>query len=143
MIDVKIINESNNSLPKYMTKGSAGFDISSDEDFDLHPECFHLFSTNLYFEIPDEYELQIRPRSGLANKNLIVIPNSPGTLDSDYRGELKVGLLNLHRLKILKIKKGDRIAQGIIAPIVQANFIEVKELSSTERGAGGFGSTGK
>lgn len=143
MIDIKIVNKSSNEIPKYMTKGSVGFDISSNEDFDLHPECFHMYHTGLYFEIPEGYELQIRPRSGFANKNLTIIPNSPGTIDSDYRGELHVGLLNLHRLKILNIKKGDRIAQGIIAPIVKANFIEVKELSETERGAGGFGSTGK
>ena len=98
--------------------------------------------TGLFFEIPEGYEVQVRPRSGLAAKNGVTVLNTPGTIDSDYRGEIKVILINLGT-EDFTINNGDRIAQMIIAPVIQASFIKVESLSETERGSGGFGSTGK
>ena len=129
-------------IPAYQTPLSAGFDLHSVEDYVIKPMERKLIKTGLAFEIEEGYEVQIRPRSGLAYKHGITVLNSPGTIDADYRGEIMVLLINLGS-KEFKIKEGDRIAQAVIAPVVQAEFEEVSELSVTERGKGGFGSTGK
>jgi len=128
-------------LPSKATVGSAFYDISAREDTSLRHNLVTPVPTGLAFEIPTYYELEIRPRSGLSIHK-ILIANSPGTLDSDYRGELKVPLLNLGNKSYL-IKKGDRIAQIGVRPIPEINFIEVNELSRTPRNSGGFGSTGR
>jgi len=129
-------------IPAYQTKEAAGFDLHSIEDVVLKPNERRLIGTGLAFEIEYGYEVQIRPRSGLAFKYGITVLNSPGTIDSDYRGEIKVLLINLGEEEF-EIKKGERIAQAVVAPVIQAQFEEVEELSSTSRGSGGFGSTGK
>ncbi len=128
-------------IPAYQTKEAAGFDLHSIDEVVIKKGERKLISTGLAFEIEKGFEIQIRPRSGLAYKHGISVLNSPGTIDSDYRGEIKVLLINLGE-EDFKIKRGDRIAQAIIAPVVQAKIIEVDELSDTKRGAGGFGSTG-
>jgi dUTP pyrophosphatase len=128
-------------IPQYQTSQSAGFDLHSIEDIVLLPGERKLISTGLSFEIPQGYEIQIRPRSGLAYKHGISVLNSPGTIDSDYRGEIKVLLIN-YSDEEFEIKLGDRIAQAIIQKVIQAQFIEVDSLNNTERGDGGFGSTG-
>ncbi len=132
-------------LPSYETDGSAGMDIraavSGDESLILSPNQRALVPTGLVFEIPKGFEVQIRPRSGLAFKNGITCLNTPGTIDSDYRGEIKVLLINLGAEEF-EITRGMRIAQMIVAPVTQAQLNEVSELGDTERGAGGFGSTG-
>jgi len=129
-------------IPAYQSEEAAGFDLHSIEDVVINPGERKLIGTGLAFEIEKGYEVQIRPRSGLAFKHGITVLNSPGTIDSDYRGEIKVLLINLGNEKF-EIKKGDRIAQAVIAPVIQAEIIEVDSLSDTKRGAGGFGSTGK
>ncbi len=131
-------------LPSYKTSGSAGADICAflEEAIILKVGQRCAVPTGLYFEIPDGYEIQIRPRSGLALNNGVTCLNAPGTIDSDYRGEVKVTLINLGD-KDFEINNGDRIAQMIVAPVVQCNFEITTELSSTERGIGGFGSTGR
>jgi dUTP pyrophosphatase len=129
-------------IPAYQTKEAAGFDLHSIENVILKPGERKLIGTGLAFEIEYGYEVQIRPRSGLAYKHGITVLNSPGTIDSDYRGEIKVLLIN-HSNEEFEIKKGDRIAQAVVAPVIQAEIVEVEELSSTKRGEGGFGSTGK
>jgi len=129
-------------IPSYQTKEAAGFDLHSIEDVILKPGERKLIGTGLAFEIEYGYEVQIRPRSGLAFKHGITVLNTPGTIDSDYRGEIKVLLIN-HSNEEFEIKKGDRIAQAIVAPVIQAEIVEVEELSDTTRGEGGFGSTGK
>ena len=129
-------------IPHYQTLGSAGFDLHSVDDVVLKPMERVLISTGLSFEIPDGYEIQIRPRSGLAYKHGITVLNTPGTIDSDYRGEIKVLLINLSN-ENFEIKIGDRIAQAVMQEVVQVEFEEVLELSESERGEGGFGSTGK
>lgn len=141
---VKIINKSNNQLPAYETASSAGMDLRAfiDADIVLKPFERKLIPTGLYIELPDGYEAQIRPRSGLAIKSGITVLNSPGTIDADYRGEIKVILINLSDTDFT-IKSGDRICQMVIAKHEKAEFIEVEEISETERGAGGFGHTGK
>ncbi len=128
-------------IPSYQTKEAAGFDLHSVDEVVIKKGERKLISTGLAFEIEKGYEIQIRPRSGLAFKHGVSVLNSPGTIDSDYRGEIKVLLINLGN-EDFEIKKGDRIAQAVIAPVVQAKILEVDELSSTERGSGGFGSTG-
>lgn len=132
-------------LPSYETKGSAGMDIRAavleDEKLTLSPNQRVLVPTGLIFEIPQGYEVQIRPRSGLAFKNGVTCLNTPGTIDSDYRGEIKVLLINLG-LEEFEISRGMRIAQMVVAPVTQAKLLETNELGETERGAGGFGSTG-
>lgn len=138
---VKVINKSENKLPKYETKGSAGMDVRSNEDYTLKPERRTLISTGLFFEIPKGYEMQVRPRSGMAFKYGITVLNAPGTIDSDFRGELGVILYNSGQSEF-EIKKGDRIAQLVLAPVVRIEF-EESELNETERGSGGFGSTDK
>jgi dUTP pyrophosphatase len=128
-------------LPAYATDGAAGMDLVSAEDVTLAPGARHAVATGLAMAIPQGYEIQVRPRSGLALKHGISVPNTPGTIDSDYRGELKVILINLGP-EPFAIQRGDRVAQLVLAPVVQATWDEVSELDSTERGAGGFGSTG-
>ncbi|MFA5303651.1 MAG: dUTP diphosphatase [Candidatus Nanoarchaeia archaeon] len=127
-------------IPQYKTNQSAGMDLCSTEEAVLKPMEIKLIPTGLSLEIENGFEAQVRPRSGLALKGITVL-NSPGTIDSDYRGEVKVILMNLGKEEF-KIIKGDRIAQLILAKVEQATIVESDELNSTERGAGGFGSTG-
>ena len=129
------------ALPAYATSGSAGMDVVSAEDLTIAPGARHAVATGLSIAIPQGYEIQVRPRSGLAFKHGITVPNTPGTIDSDYRGELKVLLIN-HGSEDFAIARGDRVAQLVLAPVVQAAWSEVEELDATKRGAGGFGSTG-
>ncbi len=131
-------------LPKYMNVGDAGADLFAylDDDFILHPNCRCLISTGLSMAIPLGYEVQIRPRSGLAHKYGITVLNSPGTIDSTYRGEIKVILYNSSNENFV-IKDGDRIAQMVLKEVPHADFDVVDNLDETERGDGGFGSTGK
>jgi dUTP pyrophosphatase len=128
-------------LPAYATVGAAGMDVVAAEDVTLAPGARHAVATGLALAIPEGYEIQVRPRSGLALKHGITVPNTPGTIDSDYRGELKVILIN-HGTEPFVIARGDRVAQLVLAPVVQAAWDEVVELDATERGTGGFGSTG-
>jgi dUTP pyrophosphatase len=128
-------------LPRYATVGAAGMDVLSAEDVTLAPGARHAVATGLSVAIPAGYEIQVRPRSGLALKHGISVPNTPGTIDSDYRGELKVILIN-HAADPFEIHRGDRIAQLVLAPVTLAEWDEVADLGETERGAGGFGSTG-
>ena len=141
---VKIINKSDNQLPAYETASSAGMDLRAftDTDIVLKPFERKLIPTGLYIELPDGYEAQIRPRSGLAIKSGITVLNSPGTIDADYRGEIKVILINMSNTDFT-IKSGDRICQMVIAKHEKVEFVEVEEINETERGAGGFGHTGK
>ena len=129
------------ALPAYATPGSAGMDVVSAEDVTIAPGARHAVATGLSVAIPQGFEIQVRPRSGLAFKHGITVPNTPGTIDSDYRGELKVLLIN-HGSEDFAIARGDRVAQLVLAPVVQAAWNEVDELDTTQRGAGGFGSTG-
>jgi dUTP pyrophosphatase len=128
-------------LPSYATLGAAGMDVVSAEDVDLAPGQRHAVATGFQVAIPHGYEIQIRPRSGLAFKHGLSVPNAPGTIDSDYRGELKVLLIN-HGDQPFAIRRGERIAQLVPAAVTLAAFDEVDALCETERGAGGFGSTG-
>ena len=131
------------STPKYETPGSSGMDIAAhiEEKIIINPGEKSLVSTGFSLAIPKGYEVQIRPRSGLAAKKSITVLNTPGTIDADYRGEIKVILINLSKEKFI-IENGERIAQMVVCPVVQAKFEEVKELSDTVRGSSGFGSTG-
>ena len=128
-------------LPDYASKGAAGMDISAAESLTLRAGKRHAVATGFAFAIPEGYEVQVRPRSGLALKHGITCLNTPGTIDSDYRGEVKVILANLGEDDFL-IAKGDRIAQIVVAPVTHATMTEVDEIDTTERGTGGFGSTG-
>ncbi|WP_054131609.1 dUTP diphosphatase [Novosphingobium capsulatum] len=128
-------------LPAYATDGAAGMDVVAAEDLDLAPGARHAVATGLALAIPYGFEIQVRPRSGLALKHGISVPNAPGTIDSDYRGELKVILIN-HGSESFSIQRGDRVAQLVLAPVVRGTWLEVGELDDTARGAGGFGSTG-
>jgi dUTP pyrophosphatase len=129
------------ALPTYATVGAAGMDVLSAEDVTLAPGGRHAVATGLALAIPEGFEVQVRPRSGLALKHGISLPNTPGTIDSDYRGELKIIMINLGA-EAFAIARGDRIAQLVLAPVVRAVWDEVSELDDTARGAGGFGSTG-
>ncbi|WP_324261596.1 dUTP diphosphatase [Altererythrobacter sp. H2] len=129
------------ALPHYATAGAAGMDVLAAEDVTLAPGARHAVATGLALAIPPGYEIQVRPRSGLALKHGITVPNTPGTIDSDYRGELKVILIN-HGSEPFAIVRGDRVAQLVLAPVTQATWHEVAELDDTARGSGGFGSTG-
>ena len=143
MINLKVKKLNTNAqIPAYQTAEAAGFDLHSTEDIIIAPGERKLIGTGLAFEIPIGYEIQIRPRSGLAYKHGITVLNTPGTIDSDYRGEIKVLLIN-HSNENFEIKIGERIAQAVIKEVIQATFEEVNELNETARGAGGFGSTGK
>jgi dUTP pyrophosphatase len=130
------------NAPAYQTAGAAGCDIIADEDKEVRAHGQALISTGLFLEIPPGYEGQVRSRSGLAAKHGISVLNSPGTIDSDYRGEVKVILRNSSNTHFY-VRKGDRIAQLVIAPVIQAVFEGSEELSLTDRGQGGFGSTGR
>ena len=141
---VKIVNNSRHALPEYQTPLSAGLDIRAnlDESVTLRPLERAMIPTGLFVELPEGCEMQIRPRSGLAAKHGITVLNSPGTIDADYRGEIKVILVNLSN-EPFTIEAGERIAQMIVARYEQIEWEAAEELSSTERGAGGFGSTGR
>jgi dUTP pyrophosphatase len=143
-IQIKIVNTSANPLPQYATKGASGMDIRAalDIPLTLQPLERNLIPTGLFVEIPQGYEIQIRPRSGLAIKQGITCLNTPGTIDSDYRGEIKIILINLSSEEQV-INPGDRIAQMIIQKTERAEFEQVEILNNTERAAGGFGHTGK
>ncbi|WP_262891993.1 dUTP diphosphatase [Filimonas zeae] len=143
-ISVKIINQSGFSLPAYATTGSAGMDIRAciSEPVTLQPLERYLVPTGLFIALPDGFEAQIRPRSGLAIKQGLTCLNSPGTIDADYRGEIKVILINLSN-EAQTIQSGDRIAQMVIQQVSQINWEVVTDLETTERGSGGFGHTGK
>lgn len=143
MATIKIINKSKNEIPKYQTENSAGVDIraSLDEDLVLKAGEFKLVSTGIFLEIPSSYEVQIRARSGLSIKHGIGLVNGIGTIDSDYRGEIKVPLINFSK-EDFTIENGMRIAQMILSKYEKINFEEVDELSDSERQDGGFGSTG-
>jgi dUTP pyrophosphatase len=143
-ITVKIINNSSNPLPEYATLGSSGMDIRANLDavMVLQPSERVLVPTGLFVEIPLGYEIQIRPRSGLAIKQGITCLNTPGTIDADYRGEIKVILINLSAERQI-INPADRIAQMVLQKVEQIQWVAVDELADSDRGAGGFGSTGK
>lgn len=142
--NVNIINRSGNPLPHYATNGSSGMDIRAwlDADVILQPLERTLVPTGLFIELPEGYEVQVRPRSGLAIKHGITCLNSPGTVDADYRGELKVVLINLSN-EPQTIHSGDRIAQMVMQKVEKINWQTVDIINETERGAGGFGHTGK
>ena len=145
MIEIKLTRLSHGAglpLPKYATEHAAGLDVVAAEDLTLQPGKRHAVATGFAIEIPHGHEVQVRPRSGLALKNGITCLNTPGTIDHDYRGEVKVILANLGS-DPFEVRRGERIAQLVPAPVLKANFHEVAELSETSRGAGGFGSTGR
>jgi len=131
------------TLPKYETDGSSGLDLSAciDKNIEIKPGKSEIISTGLAVAIPKNFEIQIRPRSGLAAKNQISVLNTPGTIDADYRGELKVILINLSDKNFI-VENGLRIAQMVVCPVVRIKFKEVESLEDTKRGSGGFGSTG-
>jgi dUTP pyrophosphatase len=141
-------NESDNQDPEYATNGSSGFDLRANlvEPIVMYSGEVSIIPTGLYFKIPDNFEIQVRPRSGLAAKNGVTVLNTPGTVDADYRGEVKVILIN-HGKSKFTINHGDRIAQAVIASVFAKNVINLSKVDSisedTERGSGGFGSTGK
>ncbi|GAB1374474.1 dUTP diphosphatase [Bacteroidales bacterium] len=143
-MEVKIVNRSKNELPQYATIHSAGMDLRADinESIPILPLQRVLVPTGLYIELPEGHEAQIRPRSGLAVKHGIAIVNSPGTIDADYRGEIKIILVNLSDQEFT-LNPGERIAQMVIAKYERVILKEVEALGETERGEGGFGSTGK
>ena len=143
-IKVKVINQSPNSLPEYATEGSAGMDLRANLEAPLvlRPLERQLVPTGLFIELPQGYEAQVRPRSGLAIKHGITCLNSPGTIDSDYRGELKVILINLSQEE-QTLHPGDRIAQMVVSAVIQIGWETVEAISETARNAGGFGHTGK
>lgn len=141
---IRIVNKSKHQLPAYETIASAGMDLRAhlDDKLILKPLDRILVPTGLFIELPVGYEAQVRPRSGLAFKKGVGVVNSPGTIDADYRGEIKVIIINLSKEELV-IEDGERIAQMVIAKHERAQWEEVHELTETERGAGGFGSTGK
>lgn len=143
-MQIKILNKSSNPIPSYETKFSAGVDLRANitEDVLLKPFERCLVKTGIFLEIPEGYEAQVRPRSGLALKKGISLVNSPGTIDADYRGEIGVILINMSQ-ENFTVSHGDRIAQLVFAKCEQADWLEVEELNKTERGEGGFGSTGE
>ncbi len=141
---VRIVNRSRNALPLYQTSLSAGMDVRADleQSVTLAPLGRAMIPTGLYVELPEGYEMQVRPRSGLAAKHGITVLNSPGTIDADYRGEIRIILVNLSS-EAFTIEPGERIAQLVVARHEQVEWEPVEELGTTERGAGGFGSTGR
>lgn len=142
-INIQCLSISKEFLPVYSTEGSSGADLFAavEEDITIKPRERKLIPSGIKLEIPEGYEAQIRPRSGLAIKYGITLVNTPGTIDSDYRGEIKVIMINLGE-EDFTIKRGDRIAQMVIAPVIKADFIFGTSLNETKRGSGGFGSTG-
>jgi len=144
-VKIKFIPQNKNlKIPKYATEGSSGADIYADilEDIIIKPSKTTLIPTGIFMEIPFGFEIQIRPRSGLALKNGITLPNTPGTIDSDYRGELKIIVHNLSKEDFI-LKIGERIAQMVLMPVYKINWKTVDSLDETERNHGGFGHTGK
>jgi dUTP pyrophosphatase len=143
-VNVKIVNKSHHQLPDYQTVLSAGMDLkaNTDEPIALKPMERWLFPTGIYIQLPEGYEAQIRPRSGLAAKYGVTVTNAPGTIDADYTGEVKVSLINLSRDTVV-IQPGERIAQMVVAKYEKVTWNEVAVLDETERGDGGFGSTGR
>lgn len=144
MLKIKVINQSKHDLPEYATLQAAGLDLKANipESIVLKPLQRKLISTGLFIELPESFEAQIRPRSGLAFKNGITVLNSPGTIDADYRGEIKVLLINLSDEEFI-VNDGERIAQMVVSKHEQIEWLPVSELDNSTRGAGGFGSTGK
>ncbi len=145
MPKIPIVNKSNNPLPKHQTTGSSGADVHAflpEGPLEIAPGKREIIPTGLYVEIPEGYEIQVRPRSGLAFKHGITVLNSPGTIDSDYRGEIKVLLIN-HGEHPFVIESGERIAQMILAKHDYFDWESVEELNNTDRGEGGYGSSGK
>lgn len=142
-IEVKLVAQEGAVVPSYKTAGAAGADVCAflSEPVTIAPGSFAMIPTGLFFEIPQGYEIQVRPRSGLAAKNGITVLNTPGTIDSDYRGELKIILINLGSSAFV-VNNGERIAQIIVSPVTVADFKITDSLSDTERGEKGFGSTG-
>ena len=142
-IEVKMVAQQGAVIPSYKTEGAAGADVCAflTESVTIEPGSFAMIPTGLFFEIPVGYEIQVRPRSGLAAKNGITVLNTPGTIDSDYRGELKIILINLGKQAFV-VNNGERIAQIIVSPVTVANFKLTDSLSDTKRGEKGFGSTG-
>lgn len=144
-IEVKVVNHSKNDLPKYETSGAAAMDVAAASDVEISAGSTVPVPTGLFVEIPDGYEIQVRPRSGLSLKTLLRVANAPGTIDSDYRGEIKVLLYNAGNVPI-KVQEGERVAQLVLCPVTKCVWnpqLSQELLSSTDRGAGGFGSTGK
>jgi dUTP pyrophosphatase len=144
IIELRILKKEKAWLPRYETEGAAGMDLRAllEEDITIAPLGRARIPTGLFLEIPSGYEAQVRPRSGLAFQKGVTVLNAPGTIDSDYRGELQIVLINLGE-ETFTVKSGDRIAQMVLSPVVQAKITEKEEsLSDTKRGAGGFGSTG-
>jgi len=143
MIKIQVVNRGHQQLPEYATPLSAGMDLRAnlDEPVTLHPMERRLIPTGLHIALPEGYEAQVRPRSGLALKHGITVLNSPGTIDADYRGEIGVVLINLSQQDFV-VSDGERIAQMVIARHEQADFVEVEQLDETERGEGGYGHTG-
>lgn len=143
MIDIPTLIEDEESLPFYMTTGAAGADVkaSLQEPLIIPPGQSALIPTGMRLAIPEGYEIQIRPRSGLALKHQVTVLNTPATIDADYRGEIKIILIN-HGIQEFTITPGMRIAQFILAPVLRANFVICSELTATGRGTGGFGHTG-
>jgi dUTP pyrophosphatase len=145
MIDIKVKRLPHGDglpLPSYASGGAAGLDLVAAENLTLAPGARHAVATGFAIAIPDGYEVQVRPRSGLAFKHGVTCLNTPGTIDSDYRGEVKVILANLGG-EAFEVRRGERIAQLVPAPVLRAAFVEVEDLDETARGAGGFGSTGR
>lgn len=142
-VNIKFVAQEGAIIPEYKTSGAAGADVCAflSEPVVIKSGEFVMIPTGLSFAIPEGYEIQVRPRSGLAAKNGVTVLNTPGTIDSDYRGEVKVILIN-HGKDAFTVNNGDRIAQLIVAPVTQGIFEKTDELDSTERGEGGFGSTG-
>jgi len=140
---ISIVNKSKNPLPEYKTTGSSGADVRANlsKEILLQPQQIEAIPTGLFFEIPEGFEIQVRPRSGLALKHGVTVLNSPGTVDADYRGELLVILIN-HSNRVVKINNGDRIAQIVVGGVVQVTWVQTDVLTKTTRGQGGFGSTG-
>lgn len=143
-VTVKYIAKAGATIPSYQTSGAAGADICAfmDEPAVLHPGERKLIATGIRVEIPEGFEIQVRPRSGLALKYGLTVLNAPGTIDSDYRGEIGIVLVNLGS-EAVTVSSGDRIAQLVVASAVQCSFVEAEALSDTDRGSGGYGSTGK
>ncbi len=145
MIEIKLTRLAHGQglpLPRYASEDAAGLDVTAAEELTIQPGQRHAVATGFAIEIPRGFEVQVRPRSGLAFKHGITCLNTPGTIDSDYRGEVKVILVNLGQ-EPFDVRRGERIAQLVPAPVLRADFVEVDELGDTARGAGGFGSTGQ
>lgn len=144
-IFIDYVNTSNNQEPDWETSGSAGFDLRASETGSIKPNEFKIVPTGLFFDLPENFEIQVRPRSGLAAKHGVTVLNSPGTIDSDYTGEIKVILIN-HGTKTFNIAEGDRIAQAVISTVTAKNIINLNKIDKitkkTHRAEGGFGSTG-